>query len=152
MFWKNEIHLVRLTGMQDEEPRVVNSYRIFASNLKRATRPGRLLGSVDFFLPDLDLHVHCRWLRNERGREYVSMPRSKVETPDGRFHLKTLARWGSAIAEARFQHAALGAIHQLIAATSGDRSAATPQRRPRAAASRSLALSASSSPRHLRNS
>jgi hypothetical protein len=118
-------------------------YRIYASNLKRGARSSRVLGSVDFFLPDLDLHLHCTWLRDGRGYERVSMPRTKVETPDGRTHLKTLARWGSADAEERFQRAALQAIRELIArtATSGDRLSATPRARPRSRPSPSLPLS-----------
>jgi len=94
-----------------------DDYRIFASNLKRATRRGLVLGSVDFFLPDLGLHLHCVWLRDTRGNEHLGMPRCQLETPSGGRHFKTLARWHTADAEARFQRAGLAALHQLIRKT-----------------------------------
>jgi hypothetical protein len=49
------------------------------------------------------------------------MPKIKVETPDGKIHLKSLTRWGTAQSEERFQRAALRALHQLIANTGDDR-------------------------------
>jgi hypothetical protein len=73
-----------------------------------------VLGSVDFFIPSFDLHMHCLWQRDERGNERVSLPRVKLETPDGRIHHKTLARWHTAEAERRFQREALRALHLLI--------------------------------------
>jgi hypothetical protein len=90
------------------------SYAVFASNLKRAAGPGRVLGSVDLFIPLFSLHMHCLWLRDERGNERVSLPRVKVETPNGHQHNKSLMRWATAEAEERFQRAALRAIHLLI--------------------------------------
>jgi hypothetical protein len=99
------------------DERRAETYRVFASNLKCATRPGLVLGSVDFFLPDLGLHLHCAWLRDERGNEHLGMPRCRVETPSGGRHYKTLARWHTAAAAARFQRAGLAALHQLVAKT-----------------------------------
>jgi hypothetical protein len=106
-----------------------------------------VIGSVDLYIPSLDLHLHCTWLRDERGRERLGMPRTKVETPDGQTHLKTLACWGSAAAEERFQKEGLRALHQLIAATEGNRPSATPRFRPRSAVAPSLTVSASTSSR-----
>jgi hypothetical protein len=84
-----------------------------------------LIASVDLHLPDLDLHLNCRVLRDRQGNTYVGMPRVKVEAPNGKIHHKTLARWGSAKSEQRFQTAALEAIDQLLCKTgpvpAGDR-------------------------------
>ena len=116
-------------ALYSDEP----GYQIFAANLKRAMAPGSTLGSVDLHIPAFDLHLHCTWMRVPNGSERVSMPRAKVETPSGRFHLKTLARWGSAQSEARFQCAALAAIHELLAkaATSSGHLSAKPLFGPR---------------------
>jgi hypothetical protein len=95
-------------------PRREETYRIHANNLKYATGLGRVLGSVDLFIPTFDLHVHCQWLRDERGNERLSLPRVKLETPGGRIHHKTLARWGTAQSEQKFQRAGLAALHELI--------------------------------------
>jgi hypothetical protein len=101
-------------------PRREETYRIHAANLKRSTAPGRILGSVDLFVPTFQLHMHCLWLRDLRGNERVSLPRVKVETPNGHQHNKSLMRWATAEAEERFQRAALRAIHLLIAATANN--------------------------------
>ena len=101
----------------EAQPAGQDSYRIFASNLKRSTRPGSLIASVDLHLPDLDLHLNCRVLRDRQGNTYVAMPRVKVEAPDGKIHHKTLARWGTVQSAQRFEAAALRAIHELIAKT-----------------------------------
>jgi hypothetical protein len=116
----NSVDIVYVPAAQDDRswsmPHI-EPYRAFASNLKRATALGKVLGSVDLFLPSFDLHVHCRWLRDERGNERIGLPRIKVETPDGKIHHKTLARWGTSQSEERFQRAALAALHQLISNT-----------------------------------
>jgi hypothetical protein len=111
-------------------PRRDEIYRVFASNLKRSPGTGRLLGSVSFYVPSLQLHLWCRWERDDRGNERIVMPRLEIEAPDGKRHRKTLLRWGTAQAEERFQREALRALHQLIAATEGDRLSAQPQSRP----------------------
>jgi hypothetical protein len=110
--------------VQDEPPRVDETYKVYASNLKLATSFGRLLGSVSLFIPAFELHVACRWVRDERGNERVIPLRVKVEAPDGKIHNKSVIRWGTAQAEERFQRAGLKALHKLIAktATSGDHS------------------------------
>jgi hypothetical protein len=113
----NAVHIISVSGTQ--ERRSQPEYRVFAANLKRATAPGLVLGSVDLHIPAFDLHLHCAWLRDQRGNERVSMPRSKVETPGGHMHLKTLARWGTSQSEQRFQRAALAAIHTLLARSEG---------------------------------
>jgi hypothetical protein len=97
-------------------------YQVFASNLKRATSFGRLLGSVSFYIPSCQLHLWCQWVRDDRGHERVVLPRLEVEAPDGKLHRKTLVRFATAEAEERFQCEALRALHQLIAktATSAD--------------------------------
>jgi hypothetical protein len=96
-----------------------NTYLAYASNLKRNSSPGRVLGSFDLYIPSFQLHLHCTWQRDNRGRERVGMPRVRVETPNGQMHLKTLARWGSAIAEEMFQRAGLRALHQLLTRAEG---------------------------------
>jgi hypothetical protein len=122
-------------------------YKVYASNLKLSHRPGRKLGSVSLFIPSFGLHLFCSWERDERGRERVGMPRTLVTTPDGRVHRKSLARWATAAAEARFQRSALGAIHEYLArtATSGDHLTAPPRARPNPEPTRGLAISASPS-------
>jgi hypothetical protein len=90
------------------------TYTVFASNLKRAPNFGRLLGSVSFYIPSLQLHLWCRWLRDGAGNERIVMPRLEVEAPDGKRHHKTLVRFATAEAEQRFQRAALRALHLLI--------------------------------------
>jgi hypothetical protein len=91
-------------------------YRIYAARLRRNPNPvSRHLGSVSFFIPACDLHLVCSWLRDDRGRERVGMPRVRVEAPDGKIHHKTLAHWHSAQSEERFQRLALRALHELIA-------------------------------------
>jgi hypothetical protein len=91
-----------------------NSYQVFASNLKRRHGGGRVLATVNLFIPSFNLHLWCVWERDSRGRETVGLPRTMVTTPDGKAHKKTLVRWHDASAEARFQEAALAAIHQYI--------------------------------------
>ena len=98
-----------------------DDYVAFASNLKRNPEFGRHLGSFQLWLPTLDLHLAVAWVRDQRGREFVGMPRIRVEAPDGKIHFKRLARWGSARAEDRFQRAALAALHTLIARTESRR-------------------------------
>jgi hypothetical protein len=120
-----------------------DNYRAFAANLKRATAHRRILGSVDLHIPALDLHLHCTWLRGPNGSERLGMPRTKVETPNGRTHLKTLARWGTAQSEERFQRAGLKALHELITATEGDRLSATSRPVPRSRPAPSRANSGS---------
>jgi hypothetical protein len=90
------------------------SYRVFVSNLKRAPNFGRLLGSASFYIPSLQLHLWCRWVRDGAGNERIVMPRLEVEAPDGKRHHKTLIRFATAEAERRFQREALRAIHLLI--------------------------------------
>jgi hypothetical protein len=127
-----------------------DAYRIYASNYKRSTRPGNLIGSVDLHLPDFDLHLTCRVLRDRQGNTYIGMPRIKVEAPDGAIHHKTLARWGSSQSEQRFQAAAFAAIAELIRKTSPvpardrDPYLANPRFAPLFRPAPSLAVSASS--------
>jgi hypothetical protein len=116
----NSVDIVYVPAAQDDQPWStphIEPYRAFASNLKRATALGKVLGSVDLFLPSFDLYVHCAWLRDNRGNERIGLPRIRVETPDGRVHRKTLARWGTHQSEEQFQRAALRALHELIANT-----------------------------------
>jgi hypothetical protein len=141
------INVVSTAETQDKRPGSAEpGYVIYASNLKRSTAPGRVLGSVDLHILSLDLHLHCPWLRDERGNERLGMPRSRVELPTGRTHLKTLARWGTAQSEDRFQRAGLKALHELIAATEGDRLSAKPRYLPRSGPVPSLTGSGSSTP------
>jgi hypothetical protein len=85
--------------------------------LKRGPGHGRLLATFDLFVPALDLHLRCSWLRDDRGREYVGLPKVKITAPDGKIHLKSLVRWSTARAEERFQRSALRALHTLLAHT-----------------------------------
>ena len=94
-----------------------DGYQVFAANYKPSTRPGDLIASVDLHIATFDLHLVCRVLRDRRGNVYVGMPRVKIEAPDGKLHFKTLARWGSAQSEERFQRAARAAIGELLGKT-----------------------------------
>jgi hypothetical protein len=133
------------TGNLDNSSRQ-NNYRVYASNLQRAPQPGRVLGSASFHIPAFDLHLVCAWLRDDRDHERLGMPRARVETPNGKFHLKPLARWGSSQSEELFQRAGLRALHELLAktepdpmgATTRDRYAARPRLQPLAAANSTL--------------
>jgi hypothetical protein len=115
------IDVIRTSETQADRPRSApgpeSDYRIYASNLKRAARFGRLLGSVSFYVPSLELHLWCRWERDERGNERIAMPRLEVEAPDGKRHRKTLVRFATAEAERRFQSEALRALHRLLASS-----------------------------------
>jgi hypothetical protein len=115
-----------------------DGYSVFASNYKPSTRPGRLIASVDLSIPDFDLHLVCQVLRDRQGNTYVGMPRVRVEAPDGKIHHKTLARWGSAKSEQRFQRAALVAIGELL---SKSRPASAKDRDPYLTAARFAPLS-----------
>ena len=100
---------------QDRRPSASRGeYSVYASNLKRAPDFGPLLGSASFYIPSLQLHLWCRWVRDGRGNERIVMPRLEVEAPDGKRHHKTLIRFATAEAERRFQREALRAIHLLI--------------------------------------
>jgi hypothetical protein len=109
--------------VQDElrvEPNT--DYRIFCTSYKRATRPGSLVAAVELFAVDFSLHLSCRLLRDDRGHQRLALPRVKVEDPTGRTHYKSLARWATAAAEARFQRLGLAAIdefHRNTAITRG---------------------------------
>jgi hypothetical protein len=91
-------------------------YQVFASGLKRSPNFGRVLGSASFYIPSLELHLWCRWERDDRGNERIALPRLVIETPNGARHRKTLVRFATEKAELRFQRAALRALHRLIAA------------------------------------
>jgi hypothetical protein len=86
------------------------AYSIHCTGFKSATRPGQLLAAVELFVPDFALHLSCRLLRDSRGRPRLALPRVKVEDPTGRTHHKSLARWATAEAEARFQRLGLAAV------------------------------------------
>jgi hypothetical protein len=115
-----------------------DGYPVFASNYKPSTRPGSLIASVVLNIPAFDLHLVCQVRRDRQGNTYVSMPRVKVEAPDGKIHHKTLARWGSASSEQRFQRAALAAIGELL---SKSRPASAKDRGPYLTAARFAPLS-----------
>jgi hypothetical protein len=109
------IDVVSTFDRQAQRPaRRDETYQVFASNLKRAPSFGRLLGSASFYIPSLQLHLWCRWLRDDRGSERIVMPHLDVEAPDGTRHRKTLVRFATAAAEQRFEREALRAIHLLI--------------------------------------
>jgi hypothetical protein len=116
----NAGNIVVFRGTQGELEQGVETTPVFASNLKRSSYLGPLLGSLDFFIPTpAPLHLHCLWRRDERGRERIVLPRAKVETPSGAVHLKSLARWHTAAADDWFQRASLAALRQLIGSTRG---------------------------------
>jgi hypothetical protein len=106
-----------LTTQAARPPHRVEAYVVHASNLKRAPDCGRLLGSASFYIPSLQLHLWCRWVRDGRGNERIVLPHVEVDAPDGKRHHKTLIRFATAEAERRFQRAGLRALHELIANT-----------------------------------
>jgi hypothetical protein len=113
----NAVDIIRIPETQavSPTPRCEPKNQVFASNLKRASFLGPILGSLDLFIPAPEpLHIHCIWQRSERGHERILLPRVKLETPHGAIHHKTLVRWNSAATDHRFQTAALHALHELI--------------------------------------
>jgi hypothetical protein len=125
-----------------------DGYRVFCTSYKRATRPGMLLATVEFFIPSFQLHLSCRLQRDDRGHQRLDLPRTKVEAPDGRIHHKSLMRWHTAQAEALFQQLGLAAIaeFQRNAATRRDPLPTQPRIAPCSGATTSLTLSRSSEP------
>jgi hypothetical protein len=112
-----DVHIIPVFETQGPQPtpRCEPKNQVFASNLKRASFLGPILGSLDLFIPAPEsLHIHCIWQRNERGHERILLPRVKLETPHGAIHHKTLMRWNSAAADHWFQASALHALHALI--------------------------------------
>jgi hypothetical protein len=111
-----DIVLISETQAPPPTPRREPKNQVFASNLKRASFIGPILGSLDLFIPSPEsLHIHCVWQRNERGHERILLPRVKVETPHGAIHHKSLMRWHVGAADERFQASALAALHRLLA-------------------------------------
>src|SRR5215469_11100209 len=96
-----EIRIISTTESQPvATPRGDDSYiAAYASNLKRSREFGKFLGSFDLHLPQFDLYLHCCWRRNDRGDEYIDLPKTKVVTPAGHTHLKRLVRFATAAAD-----------------------------------------------------
>ena len=100
-------HEAQLASSYDEHR---DTYRVFCTSYKRATRPGKLVGAVEIYIPCFELHLSCRLVRDDRGHQRLDLPRVKVEDPTGRVHHKSLLRWSTAEAERRFQTLGLAAI------------------------------------------
>ena len=123
-----------------------DDYQVYCTSYKRASRPGSLVAAVEVFIPAFSLHLSCRLTRDGRGHQRLDLPRVKVEDPTGRVHHKSLMRWHTAEAEARFQRLGLAAIaeYQRNRATRRDPLPARPRFAPLSELAPSLQSSASS--------
>jgi hypothetical protein len=125
MFMNDAVIVIPSREAQDEPRRVepnTTDYKIRCTSFKPAARPGKLVAAVEFFVVDFSLHLSCRLLRDDRGHQRIGLPRVEVPDPSGRIHRKTLVRWSTAQAEARFQRLGLAAIdeyHRNTAITRG---------------------------------
>jgi hypothetical protein len=140
------ISIVSDRKAQDPPAHDERCYSIYCTSYKRANRLGKLLAAVEFFIPSFELHLSCRLLRDDRGHQWLDLPRVKVEDPTGRVHHKALVRWATARAAEQFQQAGLAAIaeYHRNTATRRDPLLGSPRFAPLAAANRTLAQSASS--------
>jgi len=115
------LHTVSLSVPQEPSGSHAADYAVIAANFQPIFSRrlncfgGRTLGSADFFVSCLDLHLTALWERDAHGRERIGLPRRFIADRGGRLRGRTLVRWHTAQAAQRVERCARVALHELLA-------------------------------------